>query len=284
MPNTILNLLNAELGRMLATATALVLALILSKLWQRYLNVRQADVSLETKRQKLVVAKNAIWGTAFFIILGIWGSKIAGVALSLAAVAGAILLVSKELLMNLLGFVYFNVARPFTVGDHVTIGTSSGRVIDISALSLTLAQSVDTGLLTGRRVTLPNSALLSGVVVNSSTTGSFILCAVSIVVPYSEDLAKATEFALEAANSVTSQWQEQAARHFQRIEDRSFIDLPSVKPRAVWEAYNEKCHRLTVRCVCPAYERISTEQQVFLRFHQALAASKAAAAAGSAKG
>jgi len=58
-------------------------------------------------------------------------------ALSLAAVAGAVLIVSKELLMCVLGYLYITFVRPFKVGDLIEINQLHGRVIDIDIFATT---------------------------------------------------------------------------------------------------------------------------------------------------
>lgn len=79
-------------------------------------------------------------GSWFFVIISVWASTIAGFALSLAAVAGAVLIVSKELLMCVLGYLYITFVRPFKVGDLIEINQLHGRVIDIDIFATTLAE------------------------------------------------------------------------------------------------------------------------------------------------
>ena len=97
--------------KVIATFFLIAVGAALSHLWARYL-VR-GEISAEKRRMHLVWARNVIWFLVFFVIISVWASTIAGFALSLAAVAGAVLIVSIDLLMCVLGYLYISFVRPF---------------------------------------------------------------------------------------------------------------------------------------------------------------------------
>lgn len=159
--------------RVIATAILLVAGFAAAQLWARYL--ARGDVSAEKRRLHLVWARNAIWFLVLFTIVSVWASTIAGFALSLAAVAGAILIVSKELLMCVLGYLYPTLVRPFEIGDIVEIGDVNGRVIDIDMFATELAELGHAGQRTGNTVAFPNGMMLTQPLRNISSTGEYVL-------------------------------------------------------------------------------------------------------------
>jgi lysylphosphatidylglycerol synthetase-like protein (DUF2156 family) len=80
--------------KVIVTAMLIGLALLLSHLWGKYL--ARGQISAQKRRLHWVWARNIIWFAALLVIVSVWASTIAGFALSLAAVAGALLIVSKE--------------------------------------------------------------------------------------------------------------------------------------------------------------------------------------------
>ena len=102
-----------ELGRIAATVIITAATTLAMKLLQK--RARLASISnldMERHRRNFVLAKNMVLITAVVIVGTIWASKIAGAALSLAAVAGAVLIVSKEFLANLLGGIMLAISKP----------------------------------------------------------------------------------------------------------------------------------------------------------------------------
>jgi small-conductance mechanosensitive channel len=257
----------SELGRFGATTLVVLFTLLASRLARRYLNRAEAlSHSADTKRAKLVWLENALRITAAAAIALIWASKIAGFAFSVAALAGALLLVSKELLMCVMGYAMITLAKPYRIGDFIEIKGNSGRVLNVSAFSTTLTETGSVHQLTGKTLSFPNSVLLSEAVRNMSATGTFIVTLYRMVVPAEIDFDIADRCALEAAELVTAAWREDADRHLELIESSAFLDLPSSKPKVLWESPDVKGHVMNVRFACPMEHRVAAEQEIFREF------------------
>ncbi len=248
------------------TALVVLACLVLTKVAQAYLSRSSSAYTPEGQRERMVWARNVIWVGGLLAIAAIWASKIAGFAFSVAAFAGAILLVSKELLMCFLCYGLITVSHPYRVGDFVEINGLSGRVIDISGFSTTLAETGAVNQLTGKTLSFPNSMLLTNAVRNYSATGPFMVDLFRIVVPFDIDIEAAEQAALESAEAATATWREAADRHLRQLEHSAFIDLPSSKPKVLWASLDGKSSVMTVRFACPGEERVATEQAVFRGF------------------
>lgn len=266
--------LAGESGRVLATALVLGMTLALSRLLAHVIMKRESGSPVDALRSgdtarlrhKLVWAKNFVWGLGTFIVLTIWASRIAGIALSLAAVAGGLLIVSKELLMSILGYGVIAVSRPYRIGDFVEVGSLAGRVIDVDVLSTTLSETGSNHHLTGKLLTFPNSLLLSNAVRNTTATGRYILNLQRMVLPLTVDVALAERAALQAAQEVCNDWRDDAERHLQQVEEAHLLDLPSAREKVLWECPDGKALVLTIRFACPMVERVNAEQAIFRRF------------------
>lgn len=251
-------------GRLLLTALLLAAALLI--LGRVRLATSSGPGSLSERRERYVWTRNIVVGVGGFVVCLLWASSIAGAALSLAAVAGAVLLVSKEFLANLLGHVYFLLTRPFSVGDFVEIAGTRGRLTDVHVLALTLTETLEGNQLTGRSVTIPSALLLSTAVRNTTATGEFSIQLLSVAVDPRSDLLEAEQALLSAAREECAPWMAQASQHLEALESRRLLDLPSAEPRVLMELRDSKTAHLSLRYVCRTESRVGVEQAILRRF------------------
>ena len=249
--------------RVFATAILVGIGLLASHLWARYL--ARGEISPEKRRIHLVWARNVIWFVIFLIIVSVWASTIAGFALSLAAVTGALLIVSKELVMCVHGYLYVTVVKPFKVGDVIQFNGLHGRVIDIDVFATTLVTLDDVGQPTGKIAEFPNGLLLTTPLTNVSLTGEYALHAIRIPIPqsFSRDLERVEAVAMEAAEKATESWREEAIEHFRKVSEEHFIVFPSGKNKVLWDFSDPEHLVLVVRVACPSKESSKVEQLVF---------------------
>jgi small-conductance mechanosensitive channel len=256
--------------RVIATVLLIGMGLLLSNLWARYL--ARGQISHDKRRLHLVWARNVIWFVVVLVLIGVWASTIAGFALSLAAVAGALLIVSKELVMCVHGYLYLTLVQPFKIGDVVEFGTLQGRVIDIDMFATTLAELDDAGRQNGKVSEFPNGLLLTAPLRNVTPLGSYALHPVRLPIPerLSHDLARIEAAAEAASERVTSAWRDEAVAHFRKVAQEQFIDVPSGHTRIRWD-FSDPTHLvLVVRVACPHSERGRVEQAIFKAVWQSL--------------
>ena len=249
--------------KVIATALLIGMALLASHLWARYLS--RGEISAEKRRLHLVWTRNIIWFAALLVIVAVWASTIAGFALSLAAVAGAILIVSKELIMCVHGYLYVTLVQPYKIGDVVEFNGLHGRVVDIDMFATTLVEFDKAGQRTGKVAEFPNGLLLTHPLKNSTPTGAYELYAIRIPVPVSgsPDLERIEAAALAAADRATAAWRDEAMAHFRKASEENFIALPSGKTKVSWDFSDPEHLVLVIRVACPSDERSRVEQAVF---------------------
>jgi small-conductance mechanosensitive channel len=204
--------------------------------------------------------------------VSVWASTIAGFALSVAAVAGAILIVSKELVMCIHGYLYVTLVQPYKIGDVIEFNQLHGRVVDIDMFATTLVGLDKAGQRTGKVAEFPNGLLLTHPLINSSPNGAYALHAIQIPIPerFTHDLDWIETAALTAAEHVTAAWQEEAISHFRKASEQNFIDLPSGKTKVSWDFSDPEHLVLVVRVACPIEQRAKVEQAVFRHLWRAI--------------
>ncbi|MDD6189225.1 MAG: mechanosensitive ion channel [Clostridiales bacterium] len=131
----------------------------------------------------LIISVIAILGIPMASIVAVLGS--AGLAIGLA-LQGA--------LSNIAGGIMLIIFKPFAAGDYVDAGGCSGTV-DSIGLFYTVIMTVD-----NKRITIPNSNITSGKVVNYSCEDNRRVD-IAFTVAYGSDMAKVKSVILDVINS-----------------------------------------------------------------------------------
>jgi len=277
-----LQFLQQEFTPVVLSAALITGAVVINQVVGRVLRRKNANRPSEVLLSKLVASRNVLAVLVVTALLMVWVRELAGFVLSIAAIAGAMLIVSKELIMCWLGTIVRTVSRPFQIGDIVEIGTWRGKVIDSDLLTTTLLEMGPAHQFTGHHSQLPNSVFLNLPVKNMSITGQYFLNFLSIPVAANADIDKLRQLLLDAALPVVTPFQSEAAEHMQRIADFHVINLPSCEPKALIEPVDSRQVNLVLRFACPAQQRVSVEQQILVRFYSESAAARAASTASAA--
>lgn len=255
----------SELGRILVTLTTIIVTVLIVKFLQKRARL-QGATDIARQRRNLVLAKNLVLLTAVILVGATWASKIAGAALSLAAVAGAILIVSKEFLLNLLGTAMLAISRPYRIGDFVEMENISGRVLDSDLIATTVAETMEGNQLTGHTVSIPHSILLTKPVRNLTATGRFTINMLPVAIHPDVDMQSQEQALLKAAHDICGGWIEEANRHFERLESRELVTLPSAEPRVLIELKSVKEYTFSLRYCCRPNERVKVEQAIIRQY------------------
>jgi small-conductance mechanosensitive channel len=256
-----------ELGRLIATILIIILGVALGRFLQKHARRRSLSAQdVARGRGNVVLIKNIVGGICLLLIATIWATTIAGVALSLAAVAGALLLVSKEFLANILGSALLAISRPYRVGDFIDIDHTRGRVLDTDLMVTKLAETLEGHQLTGRIAVLPNSLLLTRPVKNLTATGAYVVNLLNVVVERNEDLLFLETALLSAARDVCTPWLAEANQHLQHMESIELIDLPSAEPRVLVQLNCAEESTLSLRYACRPNDRVKVEQEILRRY------------------
>lgn len=260
-------LAQSEMGRIIATLITLFITMLMMKLIQKHARINAGgSLELAHRRGNFVLLKNLVLLASVIVIGTIWASKIAGAALSLAAVAGAMLIISKEFLANLLGSAFLTVSRLYRVGDFIELDGISGRVIDTDLLATTLSEAQEGSQVTSRTVTLPHSLLLVKPLRNLTATGTYVVHMLKVAADPLEDLMSLERALLKAAHDVCDPWMGEADAHLKRIETRDLVDLPSAEPKVILQLNDVKQATLSLRYTCRPNERVKVEQAILRHY------------------
>lgn len=227
--------------------------------------VKKSQFNIDNKRRLTSNARGLLSFALVISALLVWSTEIYSVIISFTAVAAAIAIATKELLLCVGGGFYKTMSRPFSIGDRIEVDGIRGDVIEVGFLSTQLME-VGPGDLThqytGRSVNIPNSKFLSSNIINETFSTDYVLHVFYVPIHKDKDWEKHQQELLSAANKECAQYVEQGIKHFHKIAKKRQLDPPSIQPRVNIKVIDPDQINLVVRVTVPTRIRGMVEQSI----------------------
>ena len=254
-----------EMGTNTLVSILLILAVIIGR---RVLmkKVRSSKVSdPDIKRQWIVQIKNI---SALILVLGmvlIWATKLHAFALSVVAIAAALVIATKELLACLLGGFLKVATSMFKIGDRIEILGNRGDVISQNFFTTTIME-VGPGRLshqyTGKKIILPNSYFLLHPLSTDTRTDKFRLHTFTVTCPREINILRHQKVLLESAQKVCGEYEVLAKKYLKSVEKFEGIEAPSTASRVHISLNDHSSVDFVVRVPIPALKSTNVEQEI----------------------
>lgn len=180
-------------------------------------------------RRRLSTALSAF---AAVVLLPLWFREVRAVATMLGLVAAALVIISRDLLLNLAGRVAIAWGSPFDVGDRIEIGAVKGDVLDLGLTHIALMEVgnwVGGDQSTGRTVLVPNQKVFTETIVNASRPG-FLWADVPVRLTPEADVARMKEILTAIAAEVSARAVEKAREKMGRASQRYLLRFARLTP------------------------------------------------------
>lgn len=172
------------------TSLVIIVLLILQYFSLHYIsNKKWSSETLQLKVGTYV--RNTFLTFIIVSIIAIWIPQIQSFAISIAAIAVAVVVSLKEIIMLFTGMFMRTSADLFSVGDRIKINNFEGDVIRAGFLTTDLLEITTCGQRTGRVIHVPNSYFLTYPLINEFLIKEFTLHIITLpfsVDKYSEEL------------------------------------------------------------------------------------------------
>ncbi len=234
--------------------------------------IRRSKSQPEGKRKLVIQIKNATLIILIFGLVIIWASELRNFALSLVAIAAALAIATKEIILCFMGGIYKDSIRAFEIGDRIQVGLYRGDVLDHDLLSTRLYEiGPGDGMhqFTGKIVTVPNALFLSNSIRNEAKA-PFDLH--TFVVPIAAGLHwKDLEEKLYAAcHKECDSYLKEAKQYMRRVQEREGIDVPDLDPRISIHMTSSTEWQLIVRIPVQGLRKSRIEQAILRDFFESL--------------
>ena len=227
------------------------------------------DLSIENKRRSLVVSRNITMLLLFFGLAMIWAAQIQTLALSMFAVAAAIVVATKKLIMCLSGSILRSVTKQYSIGDYIEINGLRGRVVDINMLNTLMMQIGPNpliGQLSGKTLSFPNSLLLSHPVRRDNILGDYVIHTVEIPVPIHLDSDEIIGRLKNVLEPLCEPYVPAIKQHLENVQTQKLFITPAAQPRVSRVPHDDKVYNIIVRFASPVAKRLEIQQAVLDEF------------------
>lgn len=170
-----------------------------------------------------------------FLIIVLWFAQIQAVFVSMFAVAAAIVIATKELIMSFMGGVLIKMNNYFRLGDRIEVDGVRGFVIE---KSLTVTKVLEIGpeknsqQTTGDVIVIPNSVMLTKAVKNESYFKDYSIKSFSLRLPEGVKLSEFEAKFLEWGKEVCDGYLKDAQKVIGSFCKKEGLIIPSVDPRS----------------------------------------------------
>ncbi|WP_305419229.1 mechanosensitive ion channel family protein [Photobacterium leiognathi] len=187
----------------------------------------------EEQRKWMSRTKNGTFTLLLVILFLLWQSEISEFALSVTAIAVAIVVASKEIILCFTGSIQRASSRSFRIGDWIEVGKLCGEVIEHNMMA-TVIQEIDLHHgqyhYTGKTATLPNSMFFTYPVKNLNFMKRYVYHNFSIVVANFVNLYPMFPVLEKKIEHHCEEFIEVARRYNSVIEKHAGVDLPGSEP------------------------------------------------------
>lgn len=229
--------------------------------------IRRGPNGEELKRRWMIQVRNATALALLLVLVLIWAAELRGFALSVVAIAAAVVIATKELIMCLSGTVLRS--GKLDIGDRVEINNIRGDVIDHTLLTTTLLE-VGPGEMTqqhtGRAVVLPNSMFLTMPLTNESFTEDFVLHVMKIPLEAAADWRAAERVLLSSARRACEEYLDEAKRHMEEHGRKHGLYTLGVDPRVTLQVMEPGRIDLVLRFPAPVRRKGRIAQLILRDF------------------
>lgn len=253
------------LRHLFASAALLALLLVLRLVVRRALARADWKDDVARARTQANLGRAAMLGLVLGLLV-IWAPELHAFALSAVALAAAIVLATKELIMGVSGAVLRSTTAAYDLGDRIEIDGVRGDVIRIGLLSTTLLEVGPTHQRTGRTVVLPNSLLLAKAVANESQAEGYVLHSFEVPLARAADWQQAEQCLLSIAREVCAPWSESVREAMERLAREHGLPPPQTEVRASVQLAESGRVDLSLRIPVPARSKATAEQEILRRF------------------
>ncbi|PSV26091.1 MULTISPECIES: mechanosensitive ion channel family protein [unclassified Photobacterium] len=247
------------LSALIIVIVSLIRRLVLTK-------IRGEELFLsEEQRKWMSRTKNGTFSILILLLFILWRSEINEFALSVTAIAVAIVVASKEIILCITGSIQRASSRSFRIGDWIEVGKLCGEVIEHNMMA-TVIQEIDLHHgqyhYTGKTATLPNSMFFTYPVKNLNFMKRYVYHNFSIVVPNFLNLYPLLPTMVKKIEHHCEDFIDVARRYNSMIEKHAGVDLPGSEPHIHISSGATGEQIVHFMLFCPTEQATHLEQEI----------------------
>ena len=199
------------------------------------------------------------------LITSVWVKAISQFGAFLGLLTAGLAIALKDPLINIAGWIFILVRKPFGLGDRIQIGELSGDVIDIRIFQFTLLEIgnwVQADQSTGRIIHVPNGTVFSQAQANYTAGFKYIWNEISVLVTFESQWKHAKKILLEIVREHSEKLSKDAEKKMLEASKKYMIQYKHLTP-IVYTSLDPSGILLTMRFMVDPRKRRSSEHEIW---------------------
>lgn len=198
---------------------------------------RNINLKEGTKQEKILLKKRVSQILSFLLfsmLFVLWFTQLQVFFVSIFAIAAAIVVALKELIMCLTGGILAKTSKTFKSGDRIEIDSVRGFVIEKNLFTtkiLEVGPEKNSQQTTGDIISIPNSLMLSKSLKNESYFKGYSIKSFVFKVADSSKTYDFEEKVLVVANNFCSGYLDEAKKNISKFCEKEGLVVPSINPK-----------------------------------------------------
>ena len=237
----------------------------------RFINNMKVEITKRHQYRKR--ASTVVTLVYFLLLIPIWAGSTHQWTTVLSVMGAGIALALHEVLLNITGWLYIVVRRPYKTGDRIEMGSIRGDVIDIRLFQTSLLEVgswVDGDQSTGRLVHMPHGQIFRNPLYNYTKGFAYLWNEFPILVTFESDWEAAREIMLRCGQEESEAIQGQVQRQIERMAREYLIYFKKFTP-IVYTKIEESGVKLTLRYLTGAKSRRTGVDSISCKVLKAIA-------------
>lgn len=206
---------------------------------------------------------------AFYIIViliigNIWIRVFKSIDTFLGLLSAGVAIALKDLLINISGWIFIIVKKPFIVGDRIQINNTSGDVIDIRAFQFTILEIgnwIKADQSTGRVIHIPNGKVFTENIANYTQDFKYIWNEIPVLLTFESDWKKAKNILHKIISNLPENLSEPMQHQIKKASKKYMIYYKELNP-IIYTSVKDCGVLLTIRYLCNPRHRRGSEEHI----------------------
>ncbi len=204
-------------------------------------------------------------GLLIALIIIIWISEFRSFATFIGLISAALTIALRDAVVNIAGWAFILIRKPFSVGDRITIGAHKGDVIDIRLYQFTINEIgnwVDADQSTGRIIHVPNGKVFTEPQANYTQGFSHIWNEIGVLLTFESDWKKAKKILNAIVVKHAAHFTKNAEQRLIEASKKYMILYSKLTP-IVYTTVKDSGVMLTMRYLITPRRRRGSEQEIW---------------------
>lgn len=202
---------------------------------------------------------------ALILLVRIWFGAFTSLGTYFGLLSAGLAIAFKDLLVNMVGWMFILTRQPFKVGDRIEINNITGDVIDIRLFQFSVIEIgnwVDADQSTGRIINIPNGIIFSTPQANFTLGFEYIWHEIPVLVTFESDWKKAKKILSDIIQNHSGDFSKDAAAQLKRASKKFLIYYKNLTP-IVYTSVKDSGVLLTIRFICHVRQRRTLEEKIW---------------------